>query len=83
MTMWRLANGPLRCGFCRTEIADGQKYLEYRIGGAALLLRCQSCGESMTGAPASDVIDEEQTARSPDVRHQPSLGLEPVGASRR
>ena len=78
MTTWRLAHGPLRCGHCHTAIAAGQAYLEYRVG-AVRLLRCQPCGENMTGAPAPDVIEESAPAL--DVQPQPSLsGLEPIDA---
>lgn len=79
MRIWRVTHRDMRCGNCRAWIATGEKYLEHRIG-TARLVRCQPCGESMTGAPAPDVIDEEQSGRPLDVRHQPSLGLEPVGA---
>lgn len=78
MRIWRIAHGDMGYGNYRAGIATGEKYLEHRIG-TARLVRCQRCGESMTGTPAPDVVDEGQTARSLGVRHQPSLGLEPVG----
>lgn len=78
MSSWRVAHGARRCGNCHGAIATGEPYLEYRIG-TAQRVRCLACGEDMTGEPAPDSI-EEPLAPSLDVRHQPSLGLEPIGA---
>lgn len=78
MRTWRVAVGPLRCGNGGHPIRTGEPYLEYRIG-AAVRLRCQSCGENMTGSPAPDAIEDE-AAPPLQVPHQPSLGMEAIGA---
>lgn len=79
MRTWRIAGGKLRCGNCRRAIDTGETYLEYRIA-TAQRFRCRLCGESLTGAPAPDVVEDVVAQRPLEVRHQPSLGLEPIGA---
>lgn len=79
MTTWRLARLDLTCGNCRAAIAAGQPFLEYHIS-ARTLVRCQACGESMTGESAPDSLEADAPPAPLTVGHQPSLGLEPVGA---
>lgn len=86
MRTWRLARIAQRCGSCNDQIAIGEKLLELQLA-TSTTIRCQSCGERMTGEAAPDVIEEAPPAgASPasvpaGVRYQPSLGPEFVSAS--
>lgn len=77
---WRYALLNESCGRCHKTVPQGELELVVEIAGAPTRVRCQPCGEQLTGNAA--VVTDLPQAPPPGVpagiSHQPSLGFTPV-----